>query len=152
MKKGMVMKHIKSIVLLSLAILLMVAVSAFAGYKSVVKKHPMQFTTLPLCSNCHTDERAVFDHGNGFSSRHGYYAFQKESVCAGCHAESFCADCHANKEEIKPVDKFKDSPERMMPHRGDYISRHKIDGKINPAPCMKCHGRKNNERCKTCHR
>jgi len=152
MKKGIDMKHFRIIILFSLAISVIAAVSAYAEYKSAVNRHPMQFTTMPLCSNCHTDDRAVLDHSNGFSTKHGLYATQKEAVCSACHAVSFCADCHANKEEIKPVDKFKDEPDRMMPHRGDYISRHKIDGKINPAPCMKCHGRKNNERCVTCHR
>jgi hypothetical protein len=39
-----------------------------------------------------------------------------------------------------------------MPHRGDYITQHQIDGRINPAPCFRCHGRRNNERCAECHR
>ena len=105
-----------------------------------------------ICSDCHFDGRAVLSHTADFKTRHKFYAAQKKQVCQSCHKESFCADCHANKEEIKPSDKFKDSPERFFPHRGDYITRHKIDGRINPAPCMRCHGRKNNARCKTCHR
>ena len=35
---------------------------------------------------------------------------------------------------------------------GDYLSRHRIEGRIDPVSCLKCHGRQNNERCKLCHR
>jgi len=125
---------------------------AFAEYKSVVNPHPVDIQNITACSDCHADERAAFNHTSDFNIRHGFYGAQKEAVCQACHKTSFCADCHANKEELKPSDKFKDAPDRFLPHRGDYITQHRIDGKINPAPCMKCHGRKNNERCKACHR
>jgi hypothetical protein len=87
-----------------------------------------------------------------FYRKHKFYAGQQRFACGTCHQESFCADCHAHKEEIKPSDRYKGSPERELPHRGDYLSRHKIEGRIDPASCLKCHGRTNNERCKTCHR
>lgn len=105
-----------------------------------------------ICSDCHSDWRSSLSHTFDYVRRHQFFASQRIQVCSGCHKVSFCSDCHANKEEIKPSDKFKDSPERFFPHRGDYITRHKIDGRINPAPCMKCHGRTNNARCKRCHR
>jgi hypothetical protein len=38
-----------------------------------------------------------------------------------------------------------------MPHRGNYVTMHKIDGKVDPASCYRCHGRGNNERCMSCH-
>lgn len=122
-----------------------------AETKSIAKLHPVEIEK-PQCSACHTDEYAAFDHTPDFSVRHGSYASQRQQACNACHKESFCNDCHANKEEIKPSDKFKDSPERFLPHRGDYLTQHMIDGKINPALCFKCHGRKNNERCRACHR
>jgi len=92
------------------------------------------------------------NHTSDFSTRHKFYAKQQKQVCDMCHTEAFCADCHANKEELKPSDKYKDSPERALPHRGDYLTQHKIDGRINPASCFPCHGRQNNERCKECHK
>ncbi len=126
---------------------------ACAQTTSMVAKHPTEVPTPPICSDCHTDDRGVLNHTSDFySSRHKYYAKQNRQTCGVCHSEAFCADCHAHKEELKPSDKYKDSPDIAMPHRGDYLNQHKIDGRINPASCFPCHGRQNNERCKTCHR
>lgn len=131
---------------------MIIGIIILAAQTITAAPHPVEITGKPVCSECHNDSRSALDHSGDFMKRHRFYMSQKERVCMSCHKESFCADCHANKEEIKPSDKFKDSPERIFPHRGDYISRHKIDGRINPAPCFKCHGRKNNARCKQCHR
>lgn len=140
--------------ILIVAVLSVCGMSSFANaeYKAVVNPHPTGLPDITACSDCHNDERAVFNHTADFNVRHSFFASQKEVVCQACHKTSFCADCHANKEDLKPSDKYKDAPDRFLPHRGDYITQHRIDGKINPAPCMKCHGRKNNERCKECHR
>jgi hypothetical protein len=32
------------------------------------------------------------------------------------------------------------------------MSQHKIDGRVNPVSCVKCHGRQNNVRCASCHK
>jgi len=125
---------------------------ACATTKSLPAKHPMEVQGMPLCSDCHTDGRTSLDHRQDWNSRHKFQAAQQQRTCELCHAQSFCADCHANKEELKPSDKYKDAPQRTMPHRGDYLNQHKIDGKLNPASCFPCHGRQNNERCKTCHK
>ncbi|MBI5740791.1 MAG: cytochrome C [Nitrospirae bacterium] len=122
-----------------------------AGNTSLQKTHPVE-VEKPVCSQCHTDQYAAMEHTTDFSVRHKFYATQRQQACNLCHRESFCNDCHANKEELKPSDKYKDAPERFLPHRGDYLTQHMIDGKINPAMCFKCHGRKNNERCRACHR
>ena len=54
--------------------------------------------------------------------------------------------------ELKPSILRQTDTYRTLPHRGDYLTRHKIDGKINPALCYKCHGRRNDRRCQQCHR
>lgn len=120
---------------------------------SMPKTHPVEVPKPPLCSACHTGEQISFDHTDDFAkSRHGLQAARRSQVCDLCHRQAFCADCHAGKEEIKPSDKLKDNPARISPHRGDYLSRHRIDGRIDPVSCLKCHGRTNNARCKACHR
>jgi hypothetical protein len=125
---------------------------ACAGTTSVARVHPEAVTGLPNCTYCLTDAWAALNHkAPDFMAKHKIYAAQ-QYACATCHAQSFCAECHAHKEEIKPSDRFADSPELTLPHRGDYLSQHKIDGRINPASCVKCHGRQNNERCLTFHR
>jgi len=123
-----------------------------AVHQSTARKHPLEVQGMPLCSECHTDGRASLDHRSDWIKKHKFFAAQQKQTCDACHAEAFCSDCHANKEEIKPSDKFKDAPERTLPHRGDYLNQHKIDGKINPASCVPCHGRQNNERCRVCHK
>ena len=116
-------------------------------------KHPMEVEVPVICSQCHADWRGSMDHTAEFGGlRHKFYARQNQQTCGLCHTESFCSDCHAHREQLKPSDKYKDAPERALPHRGDYLNQHKIDGKINPASCMKCHGRQNNARCGTYHK
>lgn len=126
---------------------------ASAGNADTAAKHPQEVEVPVICSQCHTDWRGSLDHSAEFGGlRHKFPARQNKQTCGLCHAESFCSDCHANKEQLKPSDKYKDAPERTFPHRGDYMNQHKIDGRINPAACMKCHGRSNNERCSVCHK
>jgi hypothetical protein len=136
-----------------LVLMMLFGIYACAHTASIATVHPMEVTGFPLCSDCHTDWRAALDHTSDFSTRHRLLAQQhSRTTCIVCHKESFCSDCHAHKEELKPSDKYKNSAERFLPHRGDYLNQHKIDGRINPASCMKCHGRSNNERCKACHK
>jgi hypothetical protein len=144
-------KTIKLVFLLVLPALLAV-LYACATTATMAAKHPMEVDVPATCSQCHTDGRAAMDHTADFGIRHKFFAQQNSRTCGICHEQSFCSDCHAHKEELKPSDKYKDSPERMLPHRGDYLNQHKIDGKINPASCIPCHGRQNNERCRVCHR
>jgi hypothetical protein len=144
--------HILKTAGFSMLTAILVICYACAAHRSLARVHPVAFTTAPLCSNCHTDDLAAFSHTSDFNIRHKFLASRKQQVCNLCHQESFCSDCHANKEELKPSDKFKDSPQRFLPHRGDYLTQHRIDGRINPAPCLKCHGRNNNARCRACHK
>jgi len=114
----------------------------------------------PQCSECHTDEvhkgalkpYATFDHTPTFVKDHRFQANQDANTCGACHAQSFCADCHGGKVPMKPAVKLSESPERMAPHRGDYLTLHKIEGKLDPSSCYRCHGRANNDKCRACHR
>ncbi len=43
-------------------------------------------------------------------------------------------------------------PFRRTQHRGDYLSRHRIDGRMDPVSCRRCHGNpKSTVSCKPCH-
>ena len=142
------------IVIMSTLLLMLSLLYACANTNSLPRVHPEDVgKTIPNCSECHTDSWASLNHRSpDFMAKHRFYAASSRQACSSCHQESFCSDCHAHKEEIKPSDKFSDSPERTLPHRGDYLSQHKIDGRINPVSCVKCHGRQNNERCASCHK
>ena len=111
------------------------------------------------CSECHEDQQkgslkayAAFNHSRAFVANHRFYAASDDILCATCHKVSFCADCHTNQTELKPSVKNGNRPDRALPHRGDFLTLHKIEGKLDPASCYRCHGRANNERCVTCHR
>jgi hypothetical protein len=38
-----------------------------------------------------------------------------------------------------------------MPHRGEYLTRHQIDGRVDPGSCIQCHGNRNDGSCGVCH-
>ncbi|GAB4390358.1 MAG: hypothetical protein Kow0025_21840 [Thermodesulfovibrionales bacterium] len=143
-------RYIKASVLAALALAL-IATFASMGVTDAADKHPIEVEKA-VCSMCHPDKWGENDHTVDWIQSHRFSAARSEQVCNLCHQRSFCADCHADKEEIKPSDKYRTSPLRSLPHRGDYITQHMIDGKINPAACFRCHGRQNNERCKVCHK
>lgn len=111
------------------------------------------------CSECHDDQqkgtlKAIpsFSHTAAFIKSHRLYAANDDRLCALCHKSSFCSDCHTNKTEMKPSTKYGYRPDREMPHRGNYMTLHRIEGKLDPASCYRCHGRANNEQCNNCHK
>lgn len=141
-----------------------IAVSAGAAVLSEEKSLPFGHPEAlgekrVLCSECH-DEMAkgtlkpltTFNHTPMFIKEHRFYAGSSDRLCSICHAVSFCNDCHTTKNEIKPSQKLGNRPDRELIHRGDFMTRHKIEGKIDPASCYRCHGRSNNELCRSCHR
>jgi hypothetical protein len=141
-------------------IALLVGCSAVSQTPSVPPKHPEE---LPVgradCLECHKDVSsgalkpyASFRHSRVFIDAHGTYARQGQNLCSSCHAPSFCQACHARKEELKPGLKMGDRPDRMAPHRGDYLVTHRIDGRLDPGSCFRCHGNKNTAQCRQCHK
>jgi len=146
-----------------LAIVGLLALTACAQLKALPNlpaSHAEELSRGPVaCSECHENEQkgtmkpfASFNHSRTFIENHRFYAASDDSLCAVCHKRSFCADCHTNKTNLKPSVMDGDRPDRAMPHRGDYLTLHKIEGKLDPASCYRCHGRTNNQLCVACHR
>jgi hypothetical protein len=134
--------------------------SAVSKTPSVPPKHPEELPTGRVnCLECHENVStgamkpyATFRHSQVFISSHGIYARQGQNLCASCHAPAFCQACHAGKEEIKPNVKMGDRPDRVSPHRGDYTVTHRMDARLDPGSCFRCHGNKNDAKCRQCHR
>jgi len=109
------------------------------------------------CTDCHEargDKLALgtFVHTSTWGSNHRQTAYQNEAVCSMCHQTSFCTDCHAAQTELKPSLKNQSDTYRQTPHRGDYLSRHRIDGRVDPSSCFRCHGNpKATKTCVACH-
>ncbi len=144
-----------------LGLSLMLACSLVSPEASFAAAHPQELPGgRPMCTECHTTDVAKgpmkpfasFDHTLGFVKDHKFPATADRQTCAVCHATSFCNDCHAGKAPLKPALKISDSPERAVPHRGDFLTLHKIEGRLDPSSCFKCHGRANNGKCQVCHR
>ena len=143
---------------------LMVILAACAQMKTIPglpASHPEALTVgqQVSCAECHEDQQKgtmkafdAFSHTPSFVKNHRFYASSDERLCSSCHKSSFCNDCHTNQTEMKPSLKYGNRPDRDMPHRGNFFTLHKIEGKLDPASCYRCHGRANNERCITCHR
>lgn len=134
--------------------------SAVSQTPSVPPKHPEDLPPgRANCLECHENVSTgalkpygTFRHSRVFINSHGAYARQGQSLCSSCHAPVFCQTCHAGKEELKPNVKMGDRPDRMAPHRGDYLVAHRIDGRLDPGSCFRCHGNKNDVKCKQCHK
>ena len=109
------------------------------------------------CLDCHEarDEKLAFGrfvHTANWMRSHRQQAYQNEAVCSMCHQTSFCNDCHNSGVELKPSLKNQSETNRQMPHRGDYLSRHRIDGRVDPTSCFRCHGNpKSAQTCAACH-
>ena len=139
----------------------LMACSLISPEASFARTHPQELGAgRPVCSECHTTDvskgalkpYAAFDHTVGFVKDHRFQANQDNNTCASCHAQSFCSDCHGGKAPMKPATRLSDRPDRAAPHRGDYMTLHRIEGKMDPSSCFKCHGRANNDKCQACHR
>lgn len=135
--------------------------SSLSRTASVPPKHPEELSgwTKVDCRECHSDISTgamkpydSFRHSTTFVRQHGLYSRQGQNLCASCHGPSFCQSCHARKEELLPSTRMGDRPELTLPHRGDYITLHPLDGRMDPGSCFRCHGNKNDARCKACHR
>jgi hypothetical protein len=132
--------------------------AALKEMKSIPGRHEKIETKNPICSDCHEEGTSAgkksfsaYNHTGSFYDRHGNAASGFSSLCESCHKQKFCSDCHGNVEEIVPSKKLGNRPDLSSPHRGDYFSKHKIEGRIKSTQCFKCHGRRNNTSCKACH-
>jgi hypothetical protein len=142
---------------LLLAILL-AAGCASVGVVTLPKSHPEDLGRRnPVCSSCHGTAEPIayadFDHRSDWVDAHRYPAFgEGERVCAMCHRPNFCNDCHTVGSELSPAVRRAGEVGRDLPHRGDYLTRHRFDGRVDPASCFRCHGSpKTSKTCAACH-
>lgn len=141
---------------------LLTACALLSPKASFAPTHPegIELRVRPTCSSCHGTELmatglksyATFDHTDAFVKNHRFPANQDPNACASCHAPSFCGDCHGGKTAMLPSTLMGNRPDRLlMPHRGNYLTLHRLEAKMDPTSCYKCHGRANNEKCTACH-
>jgi hypothetical protein len=107
------------------------------------------------CKLCHTSlERfplaplSEFTHQGSYVERHAGDARASASACSTCHEQSFCADCHAKTVAMRIELKMPERVESDFIHRADYVGRHAVDARAEPATCRRCHG---SSFCDSCH-
>jgi hypothetical protein len=108
------------------------------------------------CQPCHVDLKryplkpvADFRHAGDFLRTHGQMAKANFATCAACHEQTSCAECHAaTTRPVKPDVQWPEKVAAGFIHRGDYVSRHTIDFRSDPASCRRCHG---SAFCDACH-
>jgi hypothetical protein len=157
-KAAMKHKKIGGLIVSILTVVLVIACASLESGYAPPPRHPEEDgEDLRNCLDCHeTDEEEIpydkFVHGMFFSDNHRQVAGRYGSVCTTCHRESFCSECHGVGIELKPSIKNQTENHRRMPHRGDYLTRHIIDGRVNPTSCYRCHGNpKSAQTCRPCH-
>lgn len=147
-----------SVALLSLFI---VACSSLRTGYMVPATHPPLFEMgerRVYCVRCHGYEKdridfEKFNHTPYFTDNHRVTGSQDQRVCAMCHATSFCNTCHITPSaDLKPSARYPTETYRRFQHRGDYLSRHMVEGRIDPSSCFRCHGNPRSARtCAPCH-
>ena len=116
-------------------------------------RHQQEFAEA-RCTPCHVDlkgylPRTAFAHQGDWLRIHGAQARPTAESCAQCHDQTHCAECHAAQTTAaRPSVVFPEEVARPFIHRGDYVSRHTVDARANPASCRSCHG---SAFCEACH-
>lgn len=107
------------------------------------------------CGACHTDltryglqPLTEVSHQGDFLRRHARSARAADASCALCHQQSFCLDCHGTTAAASLSLVLPDRPDRAFVHRGDFLSRHPLKARADPASCRKCHS---SSSCAQCH-
>jgi hypothetical protein len=108
------------------------------------------------CARCHTDlgryptkPVSSFSHQGDFVREHARQARAATASCASCHEQTFCSDCHATTARPKIEVKFPERVDRDFIHRNDFLGRHSLEARTDPAMCRRCHG---TSFCEDCHR
>jgi hypothetical protein len=134
------------------------ACGTLGGSQSLPRTHPEELPLgRPTCTMCHEAQNgpvdyARLDHRTNWTQTHRSEARRQERVCGLCHQQSFCNDCHTTRVELKPSIKNQPQTYRNFMHRGDYLSRHRIDARVDPTSCFRCHGNpKTSKTCAPCH-
>jgi hypothetical protein len=52
-----------------MALGLMSLLASCTAHLSMAKKHPVEVTSMPVCSECHTDWRASLDHRSDYTAQ-----------------------------------------------------------------------------------
>jgi hypothetical protein len=107
------------------------------------------------CSLCH-DPRDLAEilpqtflrHDEGWIRRHGAAATREAKVCGQCHSDVSCKDCHDTSQTLPIEVRRPEAVTATFVHRGDFVTRHALEARSQPATCVRCHTPSS---CDGCH-
>jgi hypothetical protein len=109
------------------------------------------------CTPCHESEAlrhtlpvTFLKHDNAFLRHHGDAMAQRQqaSLCQNCHTQAQCQSCHDVTQDLTVEARRPDAIESGQVHRGDFMVRHAIEARSQPAKCLSCH---TVQTCDSCH-
>jgi hypothetical protein len=129
------------------------------GHAACLKchEHAQQYSNAS-CTTCHVDLTSYpltpvtqVSHQGDFLRRHADVARAAGTSCGACHDQDFCLDCHAQTNMVRVETKLIDRPDRRFIHRNDFLGRHQVEARADPASCARCHSTGADGSCETCH-
>jgi hypothetical protein len=107
------------------------------------------------CSRCHdaADLRGLkpvsfLAHTDGWMRRHAPFARDAQAMCSTCHAQAQCDACHDATHSLRADQRAPEAVESTLVHRFDFLSRHALESRTEPARCISCHQKQD---CDACH-
>jgi hypothetical protein len=109
------------------------------------------------CAPCHQERDLVrtlpvsfLKHDAGFMRNHGGVVGQKQQalLCQSCHTQADCQACHDVSQGLTIEQRRPERIETRQVHRGDFMVRHAIEARSEPALCASCH---TPQSCDSCH-
>ena len=109
------------------------------------------------CTPCHQQKDLVrtlpqtfLKHDAAFLKHHGGVAAQKQEavLCQSCHTQADCQACHDVSQGLAIEKRRPERVETQQVHRGDFMVRHAIEARSEPARCVSCH---TVDTCDACH-
>jgi hypothetical protein len=109
------------------------------------------------CTPCHARQDLTrvlpvtfLKHDGGFMRQHGSVAAQRQQLvlCQSCHTQAQCQDCHDLSQDMTVERRRPERIESQQVHRGDFMVRHAIEARSEPAKCVTCH---TPQTCDACH-
>ena len=73
---------------------------------------------------------------------------QQAQLCQSCHTQAQCQSCHDVTQDLTVEKRRPEQIESGQVHRGDFMVRHAIEARSQPARCLSCH---TVQTCDACH-
>jgi hypothetical protein len=109
------------------------------------------------CGPCHERSELArtlpvtfLQHDAAFMRHHGARVAVdgQGALCQTCHSQADCQSCHDLTQQLTVEKRRPERVESRQVHRGDFLVRHSIEARSEPARCLSCHSAST---CDGCH-